>query len=102
MAALKRLDWLNLLVPTSFRDPGVVERDRLEVARLNRRMQSRREAGGPVREGIDAVVQIAWRVPLLWPVAPLLVVSRWLGVGQTAYDFIASRRHGHGPGGRRD
>jgi hypothetical protein len=100
MATLKRLDWLGLLVPVSFRDAGVIERDRLEVTRLDRRMQSRRETGGPVREGFDAVAQVAWRVPLLWPVAPLLALSRWLGIGQRVYDFVAARRHGHGPGGR--
>jgi hypothetical protein len=66
----------------------------LDPARLNRRVQTRRAAGGPIREGIDAVIQIAWRVPVLWPAAPLLVVSRWLGFGQRAYDYLAARRHG--------
>jgi len=61
--------------------------------RLNRRMQTRRASGGPISEGIDAVIQIAWRVPVLWPVAPFLVLARGLGIGQRAYDYLAARRH---------
>lgn len=93
-ARLKRLDWLDLLEFVSFRDPGVIEREGLNAGRLQRRMQSRRARGGPIHEGIDAVIQIAWRVPLLWLAAPVLLVARWTGVGQPAYDFIAARRHG--------
>jgi len=92
-AALKRLDWFGLLEMVSFRDPGVLERDGLDETRLQRRMQSRLARGGPIREGIDAVIQIAWRVPVLWPAAPLLLLARWAGIGQAAYDYIAARRH---------
>jgi predicted DCC family thiol-disulfide oxidoreductase YuxK len=59
-------------------------------------MQARPASGGGVREGIDAVILIAARIPLLWPALPLLVLTRWAGVGQRAYDWIAARRHGAG------
>ena len=93
ISTLKRFDWLNALEPVSFHAAGVIARDGLDLARLMRRVHTRRVAGGPLREGIDAVVQIAWRVPLLWPVAPLLLVAARLGIGQRAYDFVAARRH---------
>ncbi len=93
MGTLKRFDWLNALEPVSFHAPGVIARDGLDLMRLSRRMQTRRATGGPIREGIDAVIQIAWRVPVLWPVAPLLVLARWLGIGQRVYDYFAARRH---------
>jgi predicted DCC family thiol-disulfide oxidoreductase YuxK len=93
MARLKLFDWLNALEPVSFHSEGVVARDGLDLARLNRRLQARLAAGGPIHEGIDAVVQIAWRVPILWPIAPLLLLAGRLGIGQRAYDFVAARRH---------
>jgi predicted DCC family thiol-disulfide oxidoreductase YuxK len=95
---LRRLDWLGVLELVSFRDEGVAERDGLDLQRLERRMQARPAAGGPVREGMDAVVLVAARLPLLWPVWPLLVAARWTGIGRAAYDWIAARRHrGKGP-----
>jgi predicted DCC family thiol-disulfide oxidoreductase YuxK len=94
VATLKRFDWLNAIRPVSFHAPGVIARDGLSLARLTRRMQSRTAGGGPIREGIDAVIQIAWRVPALWPALPLLLVARLLGIGQAAYDFVSARRHG--------
>jgi predicted DCC family thiol-disulfide oxidoreductase YuxK len=93
-AGVARLDWLRLLEFVSFRDPAVVERDHLDLERLRLRMQSRPAQDGPISEGIDAVIQVAWRVPLLWPALPLLLLARWIGVGQVAYDWVAARRHG--------
>jgi predicted DCC family thiol-disulfide oxidoreductase YuxK len=93
IATLKRFDWLNALEPVSFHADGVIARDGLDLARLAKRVHTRRTGGGPAAEGIDAVVQIAWRIPMLWPVAPLLLLAARLGIGQPAYDFVAARRH---------
>lgn len=89
---VRRLDVLQRVTPVSFRDPGVIERHGLDLARLEQRMQCRDAATGTVSEGIDAVIAVARRVPALWPALPLLALSRSLGVGGRLYDFIARRR----------
>lgn len=87
---LGRLDLLSLLRFVSFRDPGVLERYRVDPARAERRMLAI-DARGRIREGADVVVQIALRSPMLWPVLPVLVAGRLL-VGQRLYDAVARRR----------
>jgi predicted DCC family thiol-disulfide oxidoreductase YuxK len=92
MATLKRLDWLGVLEPVSFRDPGVIERFGLDPARAAARLHAR-NAGGPAPvEGIDAVILIATRLPPVWPAVPLLWIAARLGWGQRVYDWIAARR----------
>lgn len=87
---LGRLDLLSLVHFVSFRDPGVLERYRVERARAERRVLAV-DARGRIREGVDVLVQIAVRSPLLWPVLPVLVGGRLL-VGQRLYDAVAGRR----------
>lgn len=92
VAALKRLDWLGLLEPVSFRDPGVIERFGLDPVRAAARLHTR-AAGAPApAEGIDAVTLIATRVPLLSPLVPFLWIAARVGWGQRVYDWIAARR----------
>ncbi|GAB4199766.1 MAG: hypothetical protein OHK0022_20280 [Roseiflexaceae bacterium] len=91
VALLGRLDTLGLLEPISFREPGVVNTYGLDAERAEARMQARGRRGTTV-EGIDAVLLIATRLPLLWPALPLLWTARALGAGQAAYDWIAARR----------
>ncbi|MDQ7858172.1 MAG: DUF393 domain-containing protein [Armatimonadota bacterium] len=90
---LRRLDWLGLLELVSFREADLAAREGLDLRRLEHRMQARPATGGPVREGVDAVVLVASRLPLLWPLWPILALARWTGVGGAAYDWIAARRH---------
>ncbi len=91
ISVLRKSDCLSLLQFISFREPGVVQRERLEPECLERRFQSRNQRG-TVREGIDAVIAIARRSPILFPLVPMLWVTR-LAVGQRAYDFVAKRRY---------
>lgn len=92
MATLKRLDWLGLLEPVSFRDPGVIERFGLDPVRAAARLHAR-AAGAPAPvEGIDAVILIATRLPLLSPLVPFLWIAARFGWGQRVYDWIAARR----------
>ncbi len=92
MATLKRLDWLGLLEPVSFRDPGVIERFGLDPVRAAARLHAR-AAGAPASvEGIDAVILLATRQPPVWPAVPLLWIAARLGWGQRVYDWIAARR----------
>ncbi|HEV8339052.1 MAG TPA: DCC1-like thiol-disulfide oxidoreductase family protein [bacterium] len=82
---LNRLDLLSLVHYGSFRGLSSVDKRRAE-----RRILSVDERGR-VREGMDVMVQIAARSPLLWlSVIPLLLIR--LVAGQRAYDFVASRR----------
>jgi predicted DCC family thiol-disulfide oxidoreductase YuxK len=48
---------------------------------------------GRVETGFDAYRAIAWSLPLLWPVAPLLDVPGVPAVGRRVYASVAARRH---------
>lgn len=87
----RRLDVMGRLSFASARDPAVFGRFPIGRDRAVRRLMCLSPAGR-VYEGIDAVIQIALRLPLLWPFVPLLAVSRWIGVGGPLYDVVASRR----------
>ncbi|MDR7556104.1 MAG: DCC1-like thiol-disulfide oxidoreductase family protein [Armatimonadota bacterium] len=87
---LARLDLAGLVRWISFRDPGVAERYGLDPDRAARRIQSL-DGRGRRREGIDALLAVAVRIPLLWPLVPVLGVGR-LVAGQRLYDALATRR----------
>lgn len=89
---LRRLDWLGRLSLQSMRAPGAAESAGVPAERLAARLHVRDERTGLTLEGIWAAVELARRLPLLIPLWPLLALSGWLGVGQWAYDQIASRR----------
>ena len=89
---LKRLDLFSLIEFASFRNPDVVSLHNLDAQRLERRMHTKTLRTNDIQEGIDAVIQIAIRLIPLWPMVPVLVVARWLGLGQRIYDFIARYR----------
>lgn len=44
-------------------------------------------------EGIDALLQVARTLPILWPLAPALWLAAFMGWGQAAYDWFARRRY---------
>ena len=52
---------------------------------------------GRVYFGFSAYRVIAWRIPLFWPVAPLLYVPGVRPAGDAVYRRIAERRHAHLP-----
>ncbi|MDR7481028.1 MAG: DCC1-like thiol-disulfide oxidoreductase family protein [Armatimonadota bacterium] len=87
---LERLDLLGLAQWVSFRAPGVLERYGLDPDRAARRIQSL-DSVGRRREGIDALLAVTLRAPLLWPAVPVLAVGRFVA-GQRLYDLLASRR----------
>ncbi|GAA5347145.1 putative DCC family thiol-disulfide oxidoreductase YuxK [Planifilum fimeticola] len=91
VASSKKLDWFSLIRFVSFREPGVIQQYGLDADKAERRMHSTAD-GRRFAEGIDAVIQMATRLLPLWPAVPLLLLARWIGIGQRAYDFIASRR----------
>jgi predicted DCC family thiol-disulfide oxidoreductase YuxK len=48
--------------------------------------------GRRVYHGFAALRWLAWRLPLLWPVAPLLYVPGVAGLGQRLYLWVARNR----------
>src|SRR4051812_3826509 len=79
---LKRLDWLGRLRYADARDPANVPPTRapLDPARLLEEMHVV-TPDGRVAHGFAAFRRIAWRLPALWLVAPLLYLPGvpWLG-----------------------
>lgn len=86
-----RLDWFGWIRFISFREPGVIQRWGLDPERLEKRLHSTAD-GVHFREGIDGILQMAGRLPLLWPLLPLLWLATRMGWGQHVYDWIAGRR----------
>ncbi len=87
---LGRLDLLGWLTMVSFRDQEMVARYHLDLERLEKRMQVA-DASDKIREGMDAVLLVASRLVLLWPLLPALAACR-LAFGHRAYDWLAGRR----------
>lgn len=93
VALLRRLDWLGRLAYVNARD-----RDRLPAgaeplnpAALLKEMHVL-TPGGRVYHGFAALRWMAWRLPLLWPVAPLLYVPGVPWLGQRLYLWVARNR----------
>ncbi|MDR6225780.1 DCC1-like thiol-disulfide oxidoreductase family protein [Desmospora profundinema] len=86
-----RLDWFGWIRFVSFREPGVVTQWGLDPDRLEKRLHSTAD-GIRFQEGIDGIIQMTGRLPLLWPALPLLWLAKGMGFGQRLYDWIASRR----------
>lgn len=89
---IKKFDWLDLIKPISLREPGIAQAYGLDPNRLLERIHARSPRTGSVTDGIDAVIRVASRVAPCWPLLPVLVVLRALGLGQWAYDQVAKRR----------
>jgi len=87
---LERLDAFALIRFVSFRTRELLDTPGIDPKRIEKRIHVV-DAGGRISEGIDAMLQIVLRSPLLWPSLPFLFLSRLLQ-GQAAYDRIASRR----------
>jgi len=89
---LTQLDWLGQLQFVSFRDLEAEALFGIAPERLATRLHVCHEQTGRVAEGIWAVAAIAARLPLLWPLWPVVVAAGLIGLGQPVYDVIARRR----------
>jgi predicted DCC family thiol-disulfide oxidoreductase YuxK len=91
---LRRLDWLKRLRYADVREPaGVPEQGRaLRPERLLEEMHLLTPGGGRVYHGFAAFRWIAWRLPLLWPVAPFLYIPGVPWLGQRLYLWVARNR----------
>ena len=86
---LGRLEFLDALadwprVQAAY--PSLVQNDCLQTMHVVTRQ-------GRVETGFDAYRAVAWSVPLLCPIAPLLYVPGVPWVGRRVYAAVAARRH---------
>jgi predicted DCC family thiol-disulfide oxidoreductase YuxK len=94
VGVLTRLDWRGRLHFQDCRDTARLPRTSppLDPAKLLDEMHLVTPAGR-VHAGYAAVRWIAWRVPLMWPLAPLLYLPGVPWLGHRAYLWVARRRY---------
>lgn len=94
VALLKWLDWRRRLDCRDARDPANVPATEppLVLERLLEEMHLVTPDGQQVHHGFTAFRWMAWRLPLLWAVAPLLYIPGVPTLGQWAYLWIARNR----------
>jgi predicted DCC family thiol-disulfide oxidoreductase YuxK len=92
--SLKKLDRLGRLSYVNARDPGQLPAGPrpLDPDRLLREMHLVTPDGRRVYHGFGALRWLAWRLPLLWPVAPLLYLPGVPALGQRLYLWVARNR----------
>jgi predicted DCC family thiol-disulfide oxidoreductase YuxK len=94
VARLRTLDWLGVLRYADARDPSRVPviDPPLVPARLLEEMHLLPAKGGRVYHGFAAFRWLAWRLPLLWPLAPFLYLPGVPALGQRLYLWVARNR----------
>jgi predicted DCC family thiol-disulfide oxidoreductase YuxK len=89
---LRRLDWLGRLSYVNARDSSRLPAGApLEPARLLEEMHVL-TPDRHVYHGFGALRWLAWRLPLLWPLAPLLYIPGVPALGQHLYLWVARNR----------
>jgi predicted DCC family thiol-disulfide oxidoreductase YuxK len=91
---LRRLDWLHKLTYVDVRDPQQLTTEPIAVKpeRLLEEMHLIPPSGGKLYHGFGAIRWIAWRLPALWLVAPLLALPGVPELGQRLYLWVARHR----------
>jgi predicted DCC family thiol-disulfide oxidoreductase YuxK len=91
---LKRLDWLHALRFHNCRDSAGIPENaaHLDPARMIAEMHVLAADRKTAYSGFRAVRWIAGRLPLLWPLYPLLFVPGMPRLGQRIYLWIARNR----------
>jgi predicted DCC family thiol-disulfide oxidoreductase YuxK len=90
---LRKLDWLHKLDYVSARDASqvVLHQPPVAGAPLLDEMHVLTPAG-TLHRGFRAFCWLAWRLPVCWPIAPLLYVPGVPWLGQRFYLWIARNR----------
>ncbi len=91
---LKRLDWFHRLSYVNARDRAQLPSSDapLDPDRLLQEMHVLTPDGRRLYHGFAALRWMAWRLPLLWPLAPLLYVPGVPWLGQRLYLWVARNR----------
>jgi predicted DCC family thiol-disulfide oxidoreductase YuxK len=94
VSLLGRLDWLKRLEFVDIRDGDhpLLQDPQVAQAPLTEQMHVRTPDGDRLHKGFDAFRWLAWRLPLLWLVAPLLYVPGIPALGQRLYLWVARNR----------
>jgi predicted DCC family thiol-disulfide oxidoreductase YuxK len=94
VALIKRLDWFGRLGYVNIRDPSdpLLKAPVLSDAPLVEEMHVLTADGTRLFHGFGALRWLAWRLPPLWPIAPLLYVPGVPAVGQKLYLWVARNR----------
>lgn len=94
LSLLKRLDWLRAFEYVNVRDADQRAAVGITVApeQLLAEMHLLTPDGQQIYHGFRALRWIAWRLPLLWPIAPLLYLPGVPTVGQKLYLWVARNR----------
>lgn len=92
-ANVRRLDVANRVSIESFRDSTRYEAYGITAGALQNRMHLVVVGRTTIPlAGFDALRMLCWRLPLLWIALPVIGVVGGIGLGDTFYDFVASRR----------
>jgi len=94
VALLRRLDWFGVLEYVSFRDAydPLLAQIPVQPERLQEEMHLLVPGVGTAYHGFAAFRWMAWRLPPLWPLAPLLSIPGVPRLGQRIYLWIARNR----------
>src|SRR5579871_6918391 len=94
VALLRGLDWFNVLGYVDVRDADELGRLHVQVptGRLLEEMHLIPPDGGTIRHGFGAFRWLAWRLPLLWFLLPVLYLPGAGTVGQRTYLWVARHR----------
>jgi len=94
VAVLRRLDWLGVLNYVDVRDPDKLAACDVivEPGRLLEEMHLITPGGRQLLHGFKAFRWMAWRLPALWLLAPLLYLPGVPTLGQRAYLWVARNR----------
>lgn len=91
---LQKLDWLNKLHPQDARD--VANLPPCEVLLVPKKLLEEMHVVTPDRRhapaGFRAFRWLAWRLPLAWPLAPLLYLPGAAWLGGKVYRWVARNR----------
>ncbi len=89
--ALKKIDWLgalelrDLFDTKSYKDlPKISIKEAAKIVHA--------VSNGNVQTGFFAFRILTWRIPLLWPLAPILYLPGTSKVGRVMYKWISERR----------
>jgi len=93
-SVLRRLDWLHRLQFHNCRDAAGIPTNsvHLDPARMIQEMHVLTPDRTTAYSGYRAVRWIAGRVPILWPLYPLLFIPGMARLGQRLYLWIARNR----------